>query len=846
MQPDVALFIPHLPTAPERAANMRVLREALAKGQGPAVIREFTEKAPWQERLRARLAWALETGAERIVQLEDDVVACDSFWTSLRAMHAAWPDDLVCLAATHSMAPLVVLQGRRSYRTTKLLGWAFSLTRAQARLALEDLESETSSLKASLKDRYVLEDDYLAHLFIMRGIIPRHPCPTIVDHLHMTSSSGGDHKTNLQASVTWRGFAAEDMAEPSWWRTPEVTLPVEPTRDVQRLPGTCALCDGPGEVLVKKTGRDVCRACLYQAILAESVEHAMHPARTEQLAYFDWRGTQSQLTVVLGGSEVERKSRVAEAKQAFTRVVALQAALGSPVLAQDANLEASLTDRLRKKKNLIFCVLESGSQTLPFFREPERTYTLVLVLCHADQIRDHRAGKLVPGADLVLYEEGTRKNKFALYAEAVGRGQIRPDFDAVLLPDDDVFPTTSWSDVFARFHETDLAVAEPALTTDSTCLSVVSLQVPGSRWRQVNAVGTWAPILRGDVARDGLPRMLEGVGEGLEAYWTTRCSPLGVLDAAAVRRTRGLRPSKDSPGDVQAFSARHQVIPVKNRRTLAHVPEESRITAVTAIFGGYEQVKAPPPGVSRAVLVTDGIDRSSQDPRWEILDRADHGVGARRLIHMAKHTPHVAITDDDDVLWIDSSMESTGKNVASLFALVPKGGIGIFGHPYGPGPGGRRDYWDEAVFSANDPRYKAGGVAQDRGRLAMEQAAYYRQRGCPLQGGLWATGILVWRGAQRGFGEKWLAETISWSATDQIALPWVQHVLGVKVTTLPGSIYDNEWFRYVEHGHRGKTTVGDPMAEAKSVTNGAGGSVKGRGDLPAAAQFLLGTTFKGD
>ena len=61
------------------------------------------------------------------------------------------------------------------------------------------------------------------------------------------------------------------------------------------------------------------------------------------------------------------------------------------------------------------------------------------------------------------------------------------------------------------------------------------------------------------------------------------------------------------------------------------------------------------------------------------------------------------------------------------------------------------------------------------------------------------------RGAQRRLGERWLSEVMSWSGSDQIALPWLAH-LGYPITTLKGDVYINDHFDFVPHGQQGRTT----------------------------------------
>jgi hypothetical protein len=215
-------------------------------------------------------------------------------------------------------------------------------------------------------------------------------------------------------------------------------------------------------------------------------------------------------------------------------------------------------------------------------------------------------------------------------------------------------------------------------------------------------------------------------------------------------------------------------------------------TIVTAIFNGYERPKAPPLGFDRRILITD----SSQDARWEVRRRNLNGLSHARIFFNYKLVPHVSISPDEhDMLWIDGSFEPTGESVDSLFDLVPQGGVGIYKHPV------RDCFYDEAMFSAGN--YSG----RDRGEMAAEQGEFYKSRGCPLHGGLWATGIIVWRGAQRRLGERWFAEMQNWSASDQVSLPYVVHALRETVTTIPGDVYASKWFHYVPHGQAGRTTL---------------------------------------
>jgi hypothetical protein len=280
-----ALAIPHLPELADRAANMNRLRAALEPEgtRAPAEITEFHEKGPWPARTLARWNWFL-TQTERLyfLQLEDDVVIPEDgrFWPSVRAMVEAWPNEPLCLAATHSMGPLVAQQGRRSYRTPKMIGWGWLAPRAiVARLfdharagGLDAYLKRCETTSAGFGRRVVpVEDGYLAETLVGWGMLPRHPCPTVVDQLFLPSTlsaEGFDEHTHTQATVTWREFSAKDMASPDWWRTPATLLPIEYSERIVGMMGTCGWCGRmAGEFFSRDTCASLCKTCVMRLAL---------------------------------------------------------------------------------------------------------------------------------------------------------------------------------------------------------------------------------------------------------------------------------------------------------------------------------------------------------------------------------------------------------------------------------------------------------------------------------------------------------------------------------------------------------------------------------------------------
>jgi len=204
---------------------------------------------------------------------------------------------------------------------------------------------------------------------------------------------------------------------------------------------------------------------------------------------------------------------------------------------------------------------------------------------------------------------------------------------------------------------------------------------------------------------------------------------------------------------------------------------------VSACYGGYDRFKPPPPGCSRAVMFTDR-PHDAAALGWSVVSGANPSVPPRLRSKPPKCTPQLLLLDaDEDVIWIDASLRSTGKDVRELLELVPVGGVGTFRHRF------RETLLAEAIESAALPRYKDEPVIQ--------QAQFYNNR--PVFPRLWETGCVVWRGAQHTLGVRWLAECLTWSSQDQVSFPAAAAAVGAAVTTLPGTSVENRWLLWEQH-----------------------------------------------
>jgi hypothetical protein len=227
----IALAIPHTPWIPERVASMARLENALGTMMVPGfspepsskpwggIGRVFTDRAPnkvWSEQL---WLWGLETGADYLCQLQDDVLVSPHFWPELHAMIAAVPDQVIGLEAAHPRGRQLARAGIRWYTTADfLVGVAYVLPRAFLDAFLDWRAHE-------LRDGWVIDEDMLIGLFcLVTGRMIYHPIPTVVDHdVSLASNYGHENHSHRRPSVTWENF--EPAGPVASWEAPDFWRP---------------------------------------------------------------------------------------------------------------------------------------------------------------------------------------------------------------------------------------------------------------------------------------------------------------------------------------------------------------------------------------------------------------------------------------------------------------------------------------------------------------------------------------------------------------------------------------------------------------------------------------------
>lgn len=151
------------------------------------------------------------------------------------------------------------------------------------------------------------------------------------------------------------------------------------------------------------------------------------------------------------------------------------------------------------------------------------------------------------------------------------------------------------------------------------------------------------------------------------------------------------------------------------------------------------------------------------------------------------------------VIWIDANMQVTAASFAREAVAAVGDGVAVWKHPE------RSCIYEEAVASLRLAPAKYGHLP------ILEQVASYHREGHPVDGGLYATGTIVWDTNDRRvrrLGADWLAECRRWTYQDQLSFPVVCRRLGVtpgmfpvgQVTSRGGrKLLHNRWLRIHPH-----------------------------------------------
>lgn len=199
---------------------------------------------------------------------------------------------------------------------------------------------------------------------------------------------------------------------------------------------------------------------------------------------------------------------------------------------------------------------------------------------------------------------------------------------------------------------------------------------------------------------------------------------------------------------------------------------------ITANFGGYDDVRPLPAGLTGILCTDDGdtvdgwvsLVLSTNDPR-------------RSARHEKIRADWAGV---EYVLWMDGQFHLASDPGDWVRGMLANDELALFAHP------SRTCAYAEARAC----------VAQGRGdpKAIAEQVERFRSAGLPENYGLFATGIMLWRNTDRISELRalwWEEET---SRRDQISLPYCLWKLGIKPRVIAGDVYKHPVVRW--HGHR--------------------------------------------
>jgi hypothetical protein len=237
-----ALAIPHAPHKPGRTESLRRLGSMLGlelsfsggSGHGIAqrsgidfMYRVFAEREPHWEWSKRLWRWGLETKADYLVQLQDDVLVPENFFPALRALLTTHPSGVTALMGIHPLARELARMGGRMHRTRAwLLGNGYVLSKHFLAEFCPWVERNEARAR-------ICSEDSLINAFCVetaRDIF--HPIPSLVDHdLSVPSTWGADNNGHRSATVSWKNFMPAEIEHPGFWSHPgEIRLLLDSLR----------------------------------------------------------------------------------------------------------------------------------------------------------------------------------------------------------------------------------------------------------------------------------------------------------------------------------------------------------------------------------------------------------------------------------------------------------------------------------------------------------------------------------------------------------------------------------------------------------------------------------------
>lgn len=211
VSPSIAIAIPHAAHKPGRKESLSKLLEHLPDGQCRMLV--LSDPLPHWEWSKRLWRWGLESGADYLVQLQDDVIVPENFIAAVKALLTSNPNDVTALMGIHPLAREVARMGGKMHRTRAwLLGNAYALSHrflAQFVPWVEAHESEA---------RVFSEDAFINRYCVDTARDVWHCVPSLADHdTSVPSTWGADSNGHRRATVSWKEYMPKEIEDPAFW-----------------------------------------------------------------------------------------------------------------------------------------------------------------------------------------------------------------------------------------------------------------------------------------------------------------------------------------------------------------------------------------------------------------------------------------------------------------------------------------------------------------------------------------------------------------------------------------------------------------------------------------------------
>lgn len=195
------------------------------------------------------------------------------------------------------------------------------------------------------------------------------------------------------------------------------------------------------------------------------------------------------------------------------------------------------------------------------------------------------------------------------------------------------------------------------------------------------------------------------------------------------------------------------------------------VALISALYGGYDHFKEPPPqnGNVQYVLLTDDPDLRSDV--WEVIYWPKPHMKPLLAAKAPKMLP-AWYTNARASVWIDMSVQVHSPDFALEAAAYAYDGIATWPHPWNP------NLDAEAQESVGQGRYQ--------GQRLLDQVQRFYANGLPQDASVRHTAVVAraHNETTERLGLLWDAE-YEWSAADQIGFVWACHKSGVNMYELP-------------------------------------------------------------